>query len=418
MSEEIISAIPRRTPQSSIVASENRLGQNLRNANALQGKSLNRLDRYILSQLFGPFVFFLVIFCGILWLNQAVKIIDLVVGNGQSGRVFVEISLLLLPRVLEGVIAIAGFASAVFLTNRLYGESELVIMMSAGRGPFRLAVPYLYFGAFCFFLVSLMAHFISPISTDQFGQRQFEIKQAFVAQIIQEGTFISPDASVTLFFGFTGANGDLRDVLIREREEDGGETLYTALQGKILQDDSSAQILLLDGSIQRIDAGAETLSVIQFDSLSYDLSRFGSFGVERSIGAASFTTPSLLGLRQNAEIPAPVLQERSWAIHERVLDALIAFVAPLMGVAALLVGRFQRTGFMVRILGAVLLMVAVNALQGALVSTTLKSDLPIGIIYLPIIFAVVTSWILLWIGSQSTVTVPFLSRNRRRGVPT
>lgn len=403
-------------PQSSIAAPENRLGQNLRNANALQGKSLNRLDRYILSQLFGPFLFFLVIFCGILWLNQAVKIIDLVVGNGQSGRVFVEISLLLLPRVLEGVIAIAGFASAVFLTNRLYGESELVIMMSAGRGPFRLAVPYIYFGAFCFALVSLMGHFVSPITTNQFGERQFEIQQAFVAQLVQEGAFITPDDDVTLFFGFTGANGDLRDVLIRERDENEGESLYTALQGKILQDESSAQILLLDGSIQQLDREANSLSVIKFDSLSYDLSRFGSFGVERKIGPDAMTSPALLGANSSNGASQQVMDRHRSTVHERILDALIAFVAPLIGVAALLVGRFRRTGFMVRILGAVLLMVAVNALQGALVSATLKSGLPIGIIYTPIVVSIGISWILLWIGSQGKAPLPFARKTPFREV--
>lgn len=406
---------PRRLPQSSIAAPENRLGQNLRNANALQGKILNRLDRYILSQLFGPFLFFLVIFCGILWLNQAVKIIDLVVGNGQSGRVFVEISLLLLPRVLEGVIAIAGFASAVFLTNRLYGESELVIMMSAGRGPARLAVPYIYFGVFCFVLVSLIAHLISPISTNQFGLRQFQIKQAFVAQIVQEGTFISPDDTVTLFFGFTGANGDLRDVLIREVDESGDEILYTALQGKILQDDVSAQILLLDGTIQRVENNS--LSVIQFDSLSYDLSRFGNFGAERRIGTEALTTPALLEIDPSDAATKRFTEERSSAIHERILDALIALVAPLIGVASLLVGRFRRTGFMVRILGAVLFMVAVNALQGALVSATLNSGMPIGIIYVPIVAAIAVSCLLLWIGSQSKATLPFIRQSPLRRMP-
>jgi lipopolysaccharide export system permease protein len=404
------SVIPRRRPQSSIVASENRLGQNTANANALQGKSLNRLDRYILSQLFGPFLFFLLIFCGILWLNQAVKIIDLVVGNGQSGLVFVEISLLLLPRVLESVVAIAGFAAAVFVTNRLYGESELVIMMSAGRGPFRLAVPYVYFGVFCFLLVSAMAHLASPIANNQFGLRQFQIQQAFVAQIVQEGEFITPDDNVTLFFGFTGANGELRDVLIRERGEATTETVYTAPQGKIVQDEASAQILLLDGKIQRLSADAGTLSVIQFDSLSYDLSQFGNFGVERQVGTEAFTTTALLQSGVNG-LPSSVEKESVSTINERILDALIALVAPLIGVAALLVGRFRRTGFLVRILGAVLLMVAVNALQGALVSATIKSDLAIGLIYVPVVFSVAISTLLLWIGSQSKATLPFRRKN-------
>jgi lipopolysaccharide export system permease protein len=369
-------------------------------ATAFKGFSLTRLDRYILSQLFGPFVFFVVIFCGILWLNQAVKIIDLVVGNGQSGMVFLEISALLLPRVLQGVIALSGFATAVYVTNRLFGESELVVMMSAGRGPFRLAVPYVFFGVICFLLVSVMAHFLSPLATGKFNQRKFEIQQEFVAQIVKEGEFISPDDTVTLFFGFTGANGELRDVLIRETDEDGIETLYTSLQGQIVQDDTSVQIVLVDGNVQRLDQSTDALGVVQFDSFSYDLSRFGNFGVVRKIGTDDLSTAAIL-LRAGKEAWASIAPHKiTTALNERVLDALTALVAPLLGVAALLVGRFRRTGFLTRIIGAVLLMIAVNATQGALVSLTLKSDVTIWIIYIPIVFAIGISALLLWIGSR------------------
>ena len=367
---------------------------------ALKGIRLTRLDRYILSQLFGPFMFFLVIFCGILWLNQAVRIIDLVVGNGQSGMVFLEISALLVPPVLQRVVALAGFAAAVYVTNRLFSESELVIMMSAGLGPFRLAVPYIFFGALCFLLLSLMSHFLTPVASDKFSQRQFEIRQEFLAQIVKEGEFISPDETVTFFFGFTGANGELRDVLIRETDESGNETLYTSLQGQVVQDTSSAKIVLLDGSVQRLDQTTDALGVVQFDTFSYDLSRFGNFGAKRSAGTGDLTTVALMSDRAGSIVPSLNREMIASALHTRVLDALMALVAPLLGVAALLMGGFRRTGFLARILGAVLLMIAVNSMQGALVSMTLKTDIAIWIIYIPIVFAIGISIALLWIGSR------------------
>jgi lipopolysaccharide export system permease protein len=275
-----------------------------------------------------------------------------------------------------------------------------VVMMSAGRGPFRLAVPYVFFGVICFLLVSVMAHFLSPLATGKFNQRKFEIQQEFVAQIVKEGEFISPDDTVTLFFGFTGANGELRDVLIRETDEDGIETLYTSLQGQIVQDDTSVQIVLVDGNVQRLDQSTDALGVVQFDSFSYDLSRFGNFGVVRKIGTDDLSTAAIL-LRAGKEAWASIAPHKiTTALNERVLDALTALVAPLLGVAALLVGRFRRTGFLTRIIGAVLLMIAVNATQGALVSLTLKSDVTIWIIYIPIVFAIGISALLLWIGSR------------------
>ena len=58
---------------------------------------MKQLDRYVLRQLIGPFLFFMMIFGGILWLNQAVRILDVIVRNGHSGAIFAELSLFLLP---------------------------------------------------------------------------------------------------------------------------------------------------------------------------------------------------------------------------------------------------------------------------------------------------------------------------------
>ena len=61
---------------------------------------MRRLDRYILGQLIAAFGFFVLIFTGVVWLTQAVRLIDTVVASGQSARVFLEFSALVLPQVL------------------------------------------------------------------------------------------------------------------------------------------------------------------------------------------------------------------------------------------------------------------------------------------------------------------------------
>ena len=62
---------------------------------------MRRLDSYIFRQILGPFLFFVLVFTGVIWLTQSLKIIDMVVNNGQSARVFLEFTVLLLPMVLS-----------------------------------------------------------------------------------------------------------------------------------------------------------------------------------------------------------------------------------------------------------------------------------------------------------------------------
>ena len=91
-----------------------------------------RLDRYLLSQLMALFGFFALVLVGVYWINRAVMLFDQLVGDGQSALVFLEISVLTLPNVIRLVLPVAGFVAAVYVTNRLTLDSELVVMQAAG----------------------------------------------------------------------------------------------------------------------------------------------------------------------------------------------------------------------------------------------------------------------------------------------
>ena len=56
-----------------------------------------KLDRYILSQLMGPFAIFALTLIGIYWVGRAIGLFDQLIGDGQSVGVFLEIMILFLP---------------------------------------------------------------------------------------------------------------------------------------------------------------------------------------------------------------------------------------------------------------------------------------------------------------------------------
>ncbi|HID05564.1 MAG TPA: LptF/LptG family permease, partial [Armatimonadetes bacterium] len=100
-----------------------------------------RFDRYMLRQLLLTFGFFALVLVLIYWINQAVLLFDQLIANGESAAVFVEFSILTLPLMIAIVLPIAGFTAAIFVTNRLSADNELVVAQSAGFGPFRMARP-------------------------------------------------------------------------------------------------------------------------------------------------------------------------------------------------------------------------------------------------------------------------------------
>ena len=122
---------------------------------------MNIFERYMLVQQIKPFIFFSFVLVGILWLIQALPRLDDVISNGQSGIVFLDIALLILPQVMLLVLPIAAFASTLYAIHKLITESELIIFMNAGLSNIKLIRPVIFFGGMNFSTLSLKK--ITPI---------------------------------------------------------------------------------------------------------------------------------------------------------------------------------------------------------------------------------------------------------------
>jgi len=125
---------------------------------------MTRLDRYILRLLAGPFLFFVLVFTGVIWLSQSLRVIDTVVNNGQSADVFLEFTVLLLPMVLTVVLPVAALAATLYAVNRLFSDSEIVVMFAAGLSGRGLVRPILVFAGVVMVALFAVTLYLLPLS--------------------------------------------------------------------------------------------------------------------------------------------------------------------------------------------------------------------------------------------------------------
>src|ERR1700761_250179 len=104
---------------------------------------LLQLSWYVLGQLLGPVALLTLLMTCVIWLTQFPRLLDLVINRGQSAPTFIYLTLLLLPTLLVIILPIAFFFGTLFTLSRLNGDSELVVMASAGYSLRQLAVPLL-----------------------------------------------------------------------------------------------------------------------------------------------------------------------------------------------------------------------------------------------------------------------------------
>src|SRR5699024_1282585 len=137
--------------------------------------ALSRYDRYVLSSLLLFSGFFALILVAVFWINRAVVLFDRLIGDGQSLLVFLEFSALALPNLIRMILPMAVFAAAVYVTNRMQGDSEITVMQATGTSPWRLARPPLAFGLLAALMMSVLTHLLLPASISQLSAREAEV---------------------------------------------------------------------------------------------------------------------------------------------------------------------------------------------------------------------------------------------------
>ena len=209
-----------------------------------RGTRVGRVDRYMLSQLLVLFGFFALVLVALFWINRAVVLFDRLIGDGQSALVFLEFTALGLPGLITTVLPIAAFAAAVYVTNRMTGESELTVLQSTGSGPWRLARPVLVYGIAVALMMSILSHFLVPMAKSQLTKRESEISQNVTARLLTEGTFLHPTEQVTFYTRQIDDDGVLRDVFLSDRRDATEGLIYTAAEAYLVRNGEGTTLIL------------------------------------------------------------------------------------------------------------------------------------------------------------------------------
>lgn len=334
-----------------------------------------RFDRYLLSQLLALFGFFSLVLVAVYWINRAVGLFDQLVGDGQSALVFLEFSVLTLPNVIRLVLPVSAFAAAVYVTNRLTSESELVVMQATGFSSFRLARPVLMFGLIVALMMLLLMHVLVPASRATLALRTAEISQNVTARFLNDGQFMHPAKGVTLYIRELTQNGELRDLFLSDDRSSADLVTYTASRALLVRGEAGPKLVMIDGMVQTLNRADNRLALTRFEDFTYDLGALisGEARTGRTIDEMStldLLRPTQALLTETGESRAAFLFEG----HSRLAQPFLATAAAMLGFSSLLLGAFSRFGLWRQILFAVVLLILVQLINTAATGVGLEDE--------------------------------------------
>lgn len=371
---------------------------------------MGRFDRYVFSQLLRVFGFFALVLVGVYWINRAAVLLDRYLTDGQGGGLVFQLTLLSLPSIMLLVLPVAGFVAAVYVTNRLHSDSELVVVQATGYSAVRLVRPFLAFGILLALLLSLLGHVIVPISMSRLAALEQELAEAISSRLIVPGAYQNPTDGVTVYVRSIEPDGTLMGLLVNDRRERDYETTYVAHRALLIRHEDGPRLVMFDGMAQTLNQVTERLSITEFEDFTVALNDLVSTPGQQRLDYRSLSTPVLLAA--SAETVAATGRSADALRREgnlRISQALLAIGAVVAGYAALMVGGFSRFGLSRQMVFAVLLVVGTKLVDNAAIDKAKSTADAQFMVYAAPVFALVVCAALLAI-ADGRLGIPFRRR--------
>lgn len=362
-----------------------------------KGSRLSKFDRYMLSQFLTLFSFFALVLVAIFWINRAVILFDRLIGDGQTALVFLEFTVLGLPRLITTVLPIATFAGAAYVINRMTSESELTVLQATGTGPWRLARPVFAYGICVALMMSVLTHVLVPMTKAELNQREAEISQNVTARLLTEGTFLHPTSKVTFYTRLIGNDGVLRDVFLSDRRNPDEGVIYTAAEAYLVRNGNGTTLIMVDGLAQRLQVEGKQLATAKFRDFSFDISALVSNSTDESQSIDSMVTFDLLKnwddlAAKTGQTHGDIAEE----VNARFADPLFCIIAAMIGYATLIMGGFSRFGVWREIVIAFGLLIAIDGFSSTLVETVRQDASRWPVLYVPSLVGAMLVLAMIW----------------------
>ena len=321
---------------------------------------MSSFDRYIFRNVFGAFLLVLISLTAVIWLTHALREIDLMTNQRQTILTFVGITGLLIPMLVLVIAPLALVVAVGHTLNRLNTDSEIVVMNASGMSPWRIFRPFLTTTLVVSLMVLTVSAYVAPAGLRELRDWATKVKADFVINIVQPGRFINIERGLTLHIRERRGDGQLLGIFIDDRRDPNERATSLAEYGEIVEAGRGTFLVLINGSVQRMESGRPDPTIVKFERYAFDLSRFtggpqlGALGVrERNLWDVAFPDPNDPTYKQ---VPTHFRAE----LHDRIAAPIYPIAFTVLCFAILGAPRTSRQS---REVSIVMTIVAIGALR-------------------------------------------------------
>jgi lipopolysaccharide export system permease protein len=309
---------------------------------------LPRLSFYILGQLLVPAAVLTLLMTSVIWMVSILPLMDMVINRGQSAATFLYLIFLLLPTPLVIIMPIAFFFATLFTLHRLQGDSELVVMASAGYSLRQLTVPVLGCAAMVMVLTYACLLYLAPAGQRVMRDKVLDIRADMAGALLTEGEFNNQYQGLTVFIRRLGSSGEIHGILVHDSRDRARPVTYIAEKGILAQTPAGTRLIMLDGTVETGAQDGKQLQVLHFESDTFSLDQF-SGPARNTVRKREERYLSELLWPSEPGISQRTANEFFAEAHNRIAQPLYCIAFALIAMAAVMRGRRQRGSIAMRL---------------------------------------------------------------------
>ena len=226
-------------------------------------------------------VFFLVALIStsiIIWIFQAVNFLDIIVEDGRDYIVYINYSLLSLPKIISKIVPFAIFFSFYYVIDKYEVNNELMIFWNFGVEKIQLANFLIFISLFITFIQLIITIFFVP-ETQNLSRSLIRTSNVdFIDSFVKPRKFNDNINGLTIYAEEKLKNGTLKNLYLKKKEKNENFQITIAKKGEFKNLPNSQLLILYDG--QTINKVNNNITNFYFSKSDFNLNSLNTYVVK------------------------------------------------------------------------------------------------------------------------------------------
>jgi lipopolysaccharide export LptBFGC system permease protein LptF len=232
----------------------------------------NKLGYYFVQEFLKNYLSILLAFGLIIWITQAVRLLDLIGEEGNSIKTYFLYILSIMPKYFSKISLIIFFISLVVTISKFEDHNELRALWFSGLEKKKF-INYLIRSSIILVVILVIVRcFIVPYFSNYSRYLLLSTGVGAIGPLLKQNNFNNPLKKITIYVGKKNQINELEDIILFEDSVDIKKTII-AKSGAVINENNKNLLVLVEGSIQE-ERKNKKISILDFEKITLDLSQY------------------------------------------------------------------------------------------------------------------------------------------------